>query len=65
MTTARRQRVRHWIEQPRIQNAIIGPILINAALLGLETSPAAMTAAGGLIVALDQATVALAEGRGR
>jgi len=50
-----RQRVRHWIEQPHIQNAIIGLILINAALLGLETSPAAMAAAGGLIVTLDQA----------
>lgn len=51
----RRQRVRRWIEQPRVQNTIIGLIIINAALLGMETSPAAMAAAGGLIIALDQA----------
>ncbi len=50
-----RQHVRRWIEQPRVQSAVIGLILINAALLGMETSPAAMAAAGGLIVALDQA----------
>lgn len=54
-TMLRRQRVRRWIEQPRVQSAVIGLILINAALLGMETSPAAMAAAGGLIVALDQA----------
>ncbi|WP_288023414.1 ion transporter [Thauera sp.] len=55
----RRQRVRRWIEQPRVQNAIIGLILINAALLGLETAPAAMAAAGGLILALDRAILAV------
>jgi len=49
----RRQRVRAWIGQPRVQNFIIGLILVNAALLGLETSASAMAAAGGLIVALD------------
>ena len=54
-TVVRRQRVRRWIEQPLIQNAIIGLILINAALLGLETSPAAMAVAGDLISGLDQA----------
>ena len=54
-TMIRQQRVRRWIEQPRVQSAIIGLILINAALLGMETSPVAMAAAGGLIVALDQA----------
>jgi len=55
----RRQRLRRWIEQPRVQNAIIGLILVNAALLGLETSSAAMAAAGGLIVALDRAILAV------
>jgi voltage-gated sodium channel len=55
----RRLRVRRWIEQPRIQNAIIALILVNAALLGLETSPGAMAAAGGLIVALDQIILAV------
>ena len=54
-----RQRVRRWIEQPLVQNAIIGLILVNAALLGMETSPAAMAAAGGLIVALDRGILAV------
>ena len=58
-TTDTRQRVRRWIEQPRIQNAVIALILVNAALLGLETSPTAMAAAGGLILALDKAILAV------
>ena len=36
----------------------IALILINAAVLGLETWPAAMTTAGGLILALDKASLA-------
>ncbi len=55
----RRLRVRRWIEQPRIQNAIIALILVNAVLLGLETSPVAMATAGDLIVALDQVILAV------
>ncbi|TLD46330.1 MAG: hypothetical protein FAZ92_01398 [Accumulibacter sp.] len=55
----RRQRVRAWVEQPRVQNGIIGLILVNAALLGLETSSSAMAAAGGLIVLLDRAILAV------
>ncbi|HEY9100089.1 MAG TPA: ion transporter [Thiobacillus sp.] len=51
----RRQWLRDWIEQPRVQHFIIALILINAVLLGLETWPAAMTVAGGLILALDRA----------
>ncbi len=54
-----RQRVRAWIEQPRVQNFIIVLILLNAALLGLETSAGAMAAAGGLIVGLDRAILAV------
>lgn len=54
-----RQRVRAWIEQPRVQNFIIVLILLNAALLGLETSAGAMAAAGGIIVGLDRAILAV------
>jgi voltage-gated sodium channel len=54
-----RQRVRAWIERPRVQNFIIALILLNAALLGLETSAGAMAAAGGLIVGLDRAILAV------
>jgi len=42
-------RPRAFIEHPHVQRGIIALILINAALLGLETWPAAMAAAGGLI----------------
>lgn len=52
---ATRQRLRAFIEQRWVQNGIIALILINAALLGLETWPAAMAEAGGLILALDRA----------
>lgn len=54
-----RLRVRAWVEQPRVQNFIIVLILLNAALLGLETSAGAMAAAGGLIVGLDRAILAV------
>ncbi len=37
---------------------IIGVIIFNAVILGLETSPAAMAQAGGLILALDAACLA-------
>jgi voltage-gated sodium channel len=49
-----RQRARCWIENGRVQNFIIVLILMNAVLLGLETSPSAMAAAGQLIVGLDR-----------
>lgn len=52
-------RLRNFIEQPRVQRGIITLILINAALLGLETWPAAMSAAGNLIVALDTTILAV------
>lgn len=54
-----RQRVRAWVEQPRVQNFIIGLILLNAVLLGLETSAGAMAAAGSVIVGIDRAILAV------
>ena len=48
------ERLRAFIEHPRTQQTIITLILINAALLGIETWPAAMVSAGGLITTLDQ-----------
>jgi hypothetical protein len=47
-------RLAAFIEHPRVQGAIIALILLNAALLGMETWPAAMAAAGGLILGIDQ-----------
>lgn len=49
-----RARLRAFIEHRHVQNIIIGLILLNAVLLGLETWPAAMAAAGDLIVLLDR-----------
>ncbi|MDP1524355.1 MAG: ion transporter [Rhodocyclaceae bacterium] len=49
-----RQRARCWIENRYVQNFIIALILINAVLLGVETWPAAMASAGGLILGIDR-----------
>lgn len=54
-----RQRARCWVENGRVQNFIIARILVNAVLLGLETSPAAMAAAGQFIIGLDRAILAV------
>ena len=50
-----RQRLRNWVECARFQTAIVVLIVLNAVLLGLETWPAAMAAAGDLIIAMDRA----------
>ena len=49
------QRLRNWVECARFQTAIVVLIVVNAVLLGLETWPAAMAAAGDLIIAIDRA----------
>ncbi|WP_213684894.1 ion transporter [Roseicyclus sp.] len=54
-----RARLAAWLEQPIIRNSIIGVILFNAVILGMETSPSIMAAAGPLILALDQACLAI------
>jgi len=47
-----------WLEQRWVTNLVIGVIIFNAVLLGLETSKPAMAAAGTLIVTLDKACLA-------
>jgi len=47
------------IERPAVQRGIIGLILLNAILLGLETSSAAMATAGAVITRLDQFILAV------
>lgn len=51
--------LRRQLEAPVIQNAIIALIVVNAVLLGLETSPGAMATAGAAIRTLDQAILAI------
>jgi voltage-gated sodium channel len=48
-----RARIGTFVESPRVQNAIIAVILLNAVVLGMETSPALMATYGPIIVALD------------
>lgn len=48
-----RSKMAEFLEQGWVTNFIIGVILFNAVLLGLETSDQAMAAAGPLILALD------------
>ena len=49
-----RNRVGGFLDTSLFQNAILGVILFNAAILGLETVEPLMARAGALIVALDK-----------
>ena len=49
-----RETLRNWLERSLVRNAIIGVIIFNAILLGLETSDDIMAQAGSLIFLLDQ-----------
>lgn len=50
-----REQIKNWVESPKISNFIIGVILLNAVVLGLETMPRVMAGAGGFITLLDRA----------
>jgi len=47
--------LRSFIDRPATQRTILALILLNALILGLETSPALMAAYGPLLLVLDQA----------
>ena len=49
-----REKTANYLETPFVGNFIIGVILFNAVILGLETSDAVMSRIGGLIHALDR-----------
>ncbi|MBC04943.1 ion transporter [Thalassospira sp.] len=51
--------LRRIVESSRFQNFITAVIALNAVILGLETSPTVMDAAGTLLHALDQIAVAI------
>jgi len=57
--SAWRLRMAAFVESPRVQRWIIAVILLNAAVLGLETSPAMMARFGGLLVAIDKLCLAI------
>lgn len=48
-----------WLDRPSVRNAIISVILINAMVLGLETSSWVMARVGGLILFLDKVCLAI------
>lgn len=48
-----------WLEKPITRNFILGVILFNAVLLGLETSKPMMESFGGLIRVLDRLCLAI------
>jgi voltage-gated sodium channel len=53
-----RERLRAFIERPAVQRGIVGLILVNAIVLGFETSPRVMANWGSVLIVLDQAIVA-------
>ncbi len=54
-----RTRLQEFLDRPVVRNTILGVILFNAVLLGMETSPTLMSQWGPLIVALDLACLAV------
>jgi len=54
-----RARLGLWLEGPTFSRFIIGLIIINAAILGLETSPSIMAQTGGALLWLNKAILAV------
>jgi voltage-gated sodium channel len=48
-----------FVESRRVQGAIVALILVNAVILGLETSPRLMERIGGTLVAIDRICLAV------
>ncbi len=54
-----RQHVQAWLNTPLFQRTILTLIVINAVILGLETSPTVMQAAGPVLLLIDQCLLAV------
>ncbi len=54
-----RARLAAVLDDARVQHIILALILVNAAILGMETSPALMAAYGPLLTTLDKAILAV------
>lgn len=57
--SAFRVKLGEWMESTRIQRFIILVILLNAAVLGMETSPALMDSFGPALISIDTACLAI------
>lgn len=44
----------NWLNRPRVQHSILALIILNAIILGLETSPTLMAQAGSTILLIDK-----------
>jgi voltage-gated sodium channel len=49
-----RQGLARWLDSRGVQGVVVGVILLNAVIMGLETSHSLMTAQGGLLHLLDR-----------
>jgi len=49
-----RKKAARWVESPAVQFCIIAVIVVNAVILGLETSPSVMARWGTLLVFMDK-----------
>jgi voltage-gated sodium channel len=54
-----RQSIDQWLDRPIVRNGIIAVILLNAVVLGMETSDQIMARAGGLILFIDAACLSV------
>ena len=54
-----RDRLAAWLDTPRVRNTIVAIIILNAVILGMETSNSLMARWGALILALDRACLAV------
>lgn len=54
-----KQKIERFVNHPKVQHVIVFLIVLNAALLGLETSPTVMAACGAELVMLDHAILSV------
>ena len=54
-----RVRLSAWLAMPAVQHTVLGLIILNAIILGLETSPVVMTNWGGVLQSIDHAILAV------
>jgi len=53
------QKIRELVESSRFQNTIMAVIILNAIVIGMETSPALMDSFGSVLGVLDQIAIAI------
>jgi voltage-gated sodium channel len=54
-----RARLQAWLGRAAVQNTVLALIIVNAVILGMETSPTLMQAWGPALLALDKAILAV------